>query len=102
MKQARHLPFMTRPTYRYGPHPAVVYTKIDEHEAVLLHLETQRYFSLNETGVVIWELLAASPTLDEVAATLARTYETEQEVLVASVQRFLDELEHDGLVREVT
>ena len=91
---------MTKSIYRYGPHPAVVYTRLDEHEAVLLHLETQRYFSLNETGVVIWDLLAASPTLDEVAAALAQTYEAEHEILVASVQRFLDELERDGLVRE--
>ncbi len=89
---------MTKSAYRYGPHPAVVYTRLDEHEAVLLHLETQRYFSLNEAGVVIWDLLAASPTLDEVADALARTYEAEHEMLVASAQRFLDELEHDSLV----
>lgn len=91
---------MPESPYRYSPHPAVVYTRLDEHEAVLLHLETQRYFSLNETGVVIWDLLATSPTLDEVAAALAQTYEAEPETLVASVRRFLDELEHDGLVRE--
>lgn len=93
---------MAEPISRYVAHPAVVYTKLDEHEAVLLHLETQRYFSLNETGVAIWELLAASPTLDEVALALARTYEGEHEVLVNSVQRFMAELEHDGLVREAS
>jgi hypothetical protein len=36
----------------------VVVTELDgENESVLLHLGTKKYYTLNETGVRIWQLL---------------------------------------------
>lgn len=91
---------MPEPSVRFTTHPAVAYTRLDEREAVLLHLETQRYFSLNETGVAIWELLGEPHSLDEIVEVLAQAYESDRETLAASVSRFVGELRHDGLVCE--
>ena len=38
-------------------HTSLVFTRLDATEAVLLHLGTKRYYTLNETGARIWELL---------------------------------------------
>ena len=37
-------------TQTVHPHPAVVDTALDTGETVLLHLESQTYYSLNTTG----------------------------------------------------
>lgn len=88
-------------TVRYSTSSDVTYTKIDEQEAVLLHLGTQRYYSLNETGIAIWELLAQPHSIDEVSAALAERYQAERAALTDSVARFVGELRADGLLREV-
>ena len=87
---------------RYATHPAVACTRLDSNEAVLLHLGSQRYFSLNETGVAIWDLLSAPRSLDEIVDALAEVYASDREALSASVARFVQELERDGLVRPAT
>lgn len=87
---------------RYATHPAVAYTRLDSQEAVLLHLGSQRYFSLNETGVAIWDLLNAPRSLDEIVDALAETYASDRKTLSASVTRFVEELERDGLIQAAT
>lgn len=89
-------------TVHYTTHPAVAYTRLDECEAVLLHLESQHYFSLNETGVAIWDLLSEPRSLAEIVEALAETYEADRETMAALVARFVGDLRRDGLVREVS
>ena len=40
------------------PDPDVLFTKLSDGEAVLLHLGVRSYFSLNETGAHIWNLMS--------------------------------------------
>jgi hypothetical protein len=60
--------------------------------AVLLHLQTKRYFSLNETGTRIWELVQATADEESIVATMIREYEVEEATARAEVRRILDEL----------
>jgi hypothetical protein len=39
------------------PDPEVVCTPLRNGEGVLLHLGTQCYFTLNETGLMVWRLM---------------------------------------------
>lgn len=87
------------PLPRYAVHPEVVATQLDD-EAVLLNLHTQRYYTLNATGLAIWQLLAAPKGIDEVAKALTEAYEVEGPAARAAAERFLRELLHDGLVQE--
>lgn len=82
------------------PSPSVVFTRLSEEEAVLLHLQTKQYYSLNETGIVIWEGLDAGKTTEEIATDLATAYEVEAEEAHAYVQEFLQKLADDDLVDE--
>jgi hypothetical protein len=42
----------------FEPHPSVVCTVIDDG-GVLLHLDTKYYYSLNASGLRVWDLLEA-------------------------------------------
>ena len=60
--------------------------------AVLLNLQTKRYFSLNETGTRIWELVQQTADEEAIVATLLREYEVEEPMVRTEVRRILDEL----------
>ena len=50
--------------------PEVLYTKLDDGEAVLLHLGTTTYYTLNQTGARIWKLLGDGHSVQDVGRTL--------------------------------
>jgi hypothetical protein len=60
--------------------------------AVLLNLQTKRYFSLNETGTRIWELVQQTADEEMIVATLLREYEVDETMARTEVRRILDEL----------
>lgn len=60
--------------------------------AVLLNLQTKRYFSLNETGTRIWELVQQAADEEAIVATMIREYEVNEATARAEVRRILDEL----------
>ena len=84
----------------YQPSPNVVSTTLDQ-EAVLLDLDTRRYYSLNETGARIWELLADDQSLDAIAEAITTEWDVSEENARAHVERLLSELEEEGLVERI-
>lgn len=69
--------------------------------AVLLNLQTKRYFSLNETGTRIWELVQETREEAEIAAVMITEYVVEEAVARAEVRRILGELIEARLIEEV-
>lgn len=57
------------------PHPEVIATVLDNEETVLLHLYTQQYYTLNETGSRIWSALAQAQALPQIGQSLEAHYE---------------------------
>lgn len=84
------------PTIR--PHPDVVYTRFDETSGALLHLKTKRYYTLNETGARIWELLVAGEGVAAIAAALHTEYEITEDEAAAHVAELVNELRGEKLV----
>jgi hypothetical protein len=66
--------------------------------AVLLNLQTKRYFSLNETGTRIWAMVQESSSEEEMVSTLLDEYEVDDAVARAEVRRILDELVEAQLI----
>ena len=81
-------------------HPEVVYTDLEEG-AVLLHLETKFYYSVNEVGQTIWRSLDSTVRLEELIQRLMAEYEVEESRARASISRFLQDLEREQLVVRV-
>ena len=67
-------------------------------ETVLLDLEGESYFGLNEVGTRIWQLLNASNTVGQTLDVLVDEYDVEREFLEADVEALLDKLLEAGLV----
>ena len=69
-----------------------------EDGAVVLHMRTKRYFSLNETGAAIWQMLEDGVALPEIATRLAEMYEIDAAAADGSVMRLLAELAAEELI----
>lgn len=81
------------------PHPSVVFTRLNATEAVLLHLETTRYYSMNETGARVWELLQDGAPPAAMATALQADYLVDGPSALATVLAFVRDLHQDGLVQ---
>jgi hypothetical protein len=66
--------------------------------AVLLHLGNKRYYSLNETGAVVWQSLEEGRDVSDIVARLQWDYEVDQGEAERSVDRLLGELGDAGLI----
>lgn len=70
--------------------------------AVLLHLYTKRYFSLNETGSRIWSLLEQQVSEDEIVDALVREYDVEKPEATRAVSQLLGDLIAEGLIEPIS
>ena len=83
---------------RVIPHAEVVVTELDGDEAVLLHLDTKQYFSLNATGYFIWKQLGSERRLGDVAEALCTHYDVSPEQAETSVLTLVEQLYNEHLV----
>ena len=79
------------------PNSDVIVTEM-EGEAVLLNLETKLYFSLNATGVAIWNLLKDGLTLGQIGERLFQGYEVTPEKAQQCVLDLVGQLHDEKLV----
>lgn len=85
----------------FKTHPKVVVTELEgENESILLHLETKRYYTLNETGVRIWQLLADGHTADEITHKLCAEYEMSIKSAEKSVSNLIRKLLEEKLLSQ--
>jgi len=66
--------------------------------AVVLHMRTKRYFSLNETGLAIWRMLEDDVPVADIAIRLAEFYEIEAAAASDAVTGLLGELASEELI----
>ena len=61
------------------PEADVIFTELDNSEAVLLHLGTQAYYSLNATGAFIWQLFDKGLDVGQIGSELETRFEVSSE-----------------------
>jgi coenzyme PQQ synthesis protein D (PqqD) len=83
---------------RLRPNQEEIAAKVVDGEAIMINLSTGIYYSMDETGALVWELLAAGHSLEEVSAALARRYDVPGEQAQADVARLGAELLEENLV----
>ena len=67
-------------------------------ETVLLDLEGESYFGLNEVGTRIWQLLQSEHSVAGMVDSLSVEYDVSREQLESDVSDLLDKLTEAGLV----
>ncbi len=60
-------------------------------EAILIHMNTGTYFSLNQVGTDFWELLNGEQNIIEHAETIAQKYNGRTKLYVASLAELVDQ-----------
>lgn len=82
------------------PHSHVVYTEFDGREAVLVDLNTKRYYTLNETAMLVWRGLERGQTTAEIAREITDRYEVTTEHAMDSVERLVTSLSAHRLLAD--
>jgi hypothetical protein len=75
--------------------------QVVEGEAVLIHLNTGAYYSLNEVGTAFWELLDGARSIADCAAKLASEYDAPADVITADLLELAEDLLKEGLAQRV-
>jgi hypothetical protein len=78
--------------------PVHVLVRFLEQESVLLNLETEQYFGLDETGTRMWQLVTTSPSIDAAYQELLAEFDVEPELLRANFVELLSRLVDSGLL----
>ena len=81
--------------------PAHVLVRFLDRECVLLNLETERYFGLDETGTRMWQLVTGSPSVDAALQELLAEFDVEPELLKANLSELMGRLVENGLLEVI-
>mgnify|MGYP005993576223 FL=1 len=79
--------------------PHSVFVQEIDDETIILDSVTQEYFSLNEIGKVIWDLLSESIKLEDIKTEMLEMYEVEESQLENDILNFIKALEEKGLIK---
>lgn len=72
--------------------------RVVDGEALLIHLQSGDYFSLNDTGTIVWENIDGSRTVQDLAEIVVAEYEGDRDLIVADVLSLVNRLADEGLV----
>lgn len=75
-----------------------VLTRAVGTETVLLNLKNEEYFTLDEVGADMWNLIDGIRTLQEVADEMSRMYEADPDQIAQDIRDLVEELAREGLV----
>ena len=79
------------------PSPEVLVQELDG-EAVLLNLDSERYFGLDDVGTRVWQHLLELGRLDRVCEEMQKEYDVDESNLRADVLQLVEELIDAGIV----
>ena len=80
--------------------PHVIFREL-QGEAVLLNLNSERYYGLDEVGTRFWNVLAVSDSIDQAYQILVQEYDAQPDELQGDIKRLIDELLDQGLIEVV-
>ena len=81
-----------------SPHEHIVFTEFDKREGVLVDLHAKRYYTLNETAMIIWRGLEQKRTREEIIREMTEVYSVTPEHAAASLDKLVATLQARKLV----
>jgi Coenzyme PQQ synthesis protein D (PqqD) len=78
--------------------PAKVVHETIQGEAIVIHLESGFYYSIDGVGAEIWGLLADGVSVDDVAGELGTRYAADETKIAEEVRRLASELVDEELL----
>ena len=81
------------------PHEHIVFTEFDDREGVLVDLNAKRYYTLNETAMIIWRGLENKRTRDEIIREITDAYDVTPEHAARSLDKLVASLQARKLLQ---
>jgi hypothetical protein len=78
--------------------PSHVLVRFMDKESVLLNIETERYFGLDETGTRMWQLSTSESSIESAYQQLLSEYDVDAETLRQNLGELLEKLTKNGLL----
>jgi hypothetical protein len=75
-----------------------VIERVVEGEALLIHLSSGDYFSLDNVGTRVWENIDGTRTIQDLAELILMEYDVDRDQVVADVLRLAEQLADEGLL----
>tara|TARA_B110000902_G_C14200097_1_gene547407 strand:+ start:491 stop:748 length:258 start_codon:yes stop_codon:yes gene_type:complete len=69
-------------------------------EAVILHLDSEEYFGLDEIGTRIWEVLKQEGSTEKALSILLKEYNVEEEILRADIEELIEQLRKEKILKD--
>ncbi|MDH3679145.1 MAG: PqqD family protein [Acidimicrobiia bacterium] len=89
------MPAPQGPTYQ--PTDGVV-ARVVSDETVVVDLDSERYFSLNTTGAVVWSAVIAGRSVEQAAMELAEIYDVADQTARVDAEEIVRQLVEAGLL----
>ncbi len=78
--------------------PNTVFVQEVDNEVILLDTLSQEYFSLNEVGKNILDLISENLTSEEIIEELSQVYEVDKSQIQTDLSTFIKALQEKGLI----
>jgi hypothetical protein len=78
--------------------PQDVLVQVIDGESVLLNLQNEQYYGLDDIGTRMWEVLTNNQSIEESYQVLLAEYQVEPEQLRQDLQSLIEKLVEHGLV----
>ncbi|MBT6891745.1 MAG: PqqD family protein [Gammaproteobacteria bacterium] len=78
-----------------------VICQVLDDESVLLDLASENYLGLDDVGTRIWQLIDDGETMRAVVATLLDEYDSDEDTLIGDLDKFLNDLQAQGLITPI-
>lgn len=75
---------------------------IVDDEVVLLNLDSGHYYSLNESGRRVWELLDGENTIPDIINAICEEFDVEEQEATKDINTLIDELLKEKLASTVS
>lgn len=76
----------------------IMASNVSDTETVMLNIDKNSYYGMDETAHEIWELIAEPCSVEDVVTRLLTIFAVDKESCQKQVLRFLDELHSEGLI----
>lgn len=78
--------------------PDTLFLQSVDEDTILLDTNTQEYFSLNEVGSTIWDIMSKVNNLKEVKKEILECYEVDEIQVESDILKFVEALKDKKLI----
>jgi len=82
----------------FRPNGEEVVSKVIDGEAIIINLSNGVYYSMDQVGALIWELLEAGHSLEKIVQAIVVRYDVSSQQAQADMERLVAELCHEKLM----